>query len=388
MEKSADYRLIYVLSIVFTFQGALIGYVNSTYMEKFATPEVIGALYTIGASLAVFAFLFISRVLRKTGNVRLVVWLALIQIINLVVIGSAFSPAVTIVAFVIMQITTPLIYLSIDIFSESMIGKNEGVTGSKRGLALALMSFASVVGTLTLSGVVGEDSSNLFRVYFLAAAVFLLFTFLVLWNFRSFNDPEYKEVKVLSAIRQFWETADLRNVFLSFFILQTFYTWVVIYLPLYLATEIGFSWGEIGIIIAAGLSAFVIFEYPIGIIADKYIGEKEMMAVGFLILAVACSWISFMSNAPIYSWMLLMFVSRIGASLVEATSESYFFKHTNGSDANIISFFRLTWPLATICGALIGSAALLFLPFELIFVVFGFLIVPGIFFASRLTDTK
>ena len=33
--------------------------------------------------------------------------------------------------------------------------------------------------------------------------------------------------------------------------------------------------------------AYVIFEYPIGILADKYIGEKEMMGVGFFVLTIS-----------------------------------------------------------------------------------------------------
>src|SRR5690606_10241213 len=129
-------------------------------------------------------------------------------------------------------------------------------------------------------------------------------------------------------------------------------------------------------------------EYPAGVIADRYLGEKEMMATGFVIVAVTVSWIRFMDNATVTSWIILMFIKRVGAALVETTNEIYFFKQTVGSDVNIISFFRLMRPLATIVGSLLGSAALLFLPFKLVFIVFGFCMVPGAFFASRLEDTK
>jgi len=357
-------------------------------MEQFASPAAIGAMYTIGSSLAVFGFLFISGVLRRVGNVRLTIWLAIIEIVAIVLVGCAFSAATTIVAFVLLLTINPLLYLSLDIFSESLIGANESKTGSRRGLVLTLMSFASVLGSLSLAAIVGDNDASLYKIYFVAAGVFVFFIALVVIHFKAFKDPEYNEVKVLSAIRTFWENHDLRLVFLAYFTLQIFFAWTVVYIPLYLATEIGFSWQIIGSVIAVGLMAYVIFEYPVGFIADKYIGEKEMMAVGFLILAVSSSWISFMATAPVLSWMILMFVMRVGASLVEATSESYFFKHTQGSDANIISFFRLTGPLGMICGSLLGTVSLLYLPFELIFVVLGCVMVPGIFFASRLNDTK
>jgi MFS family permease len=357
-------------------------------MEQFTSPATIGTLYTIASCIAVFAFLFISRILRKIGNVRLTVYLAIAEIGTLITLGLTDSSATAIIAFVIFMTLNPLIYLNIDIFSESLIGNNESSTGSKRGLTLTLMSLAAMAGPLALAVIVGDDDGNLYKTYLTSAGIFSIFVLLILAKFKSFDDPQYHEIKVLSAIQSFWQEKDIRNVFLAHFTLQTFFAWMVIYFPLYLATEIGFTWDIIGSIIAVGLFAYVLIEYPVGIIADKYLGEKEMMAAGFLILAISSSWISFMATAPVAAWMLLMFISRIGGSLVEATTESYFFKHTKGTDANIMSFFRLTRPLAMVLGSLTGAAALLYLPFELIFVVLGFMMVPGIFFTIALKDTK
>jgi len=386
--RCIDFWLIYILSIVFNFHGLLVAYSNSTFMEQFATPEAIGALYTIGSALAVLSFLFISRILRKVGNAKLTLGLALLEVLALVTLGFTTHAATAIVAFVTFLVLNPLLYLNIDIFSESLIGNNESSTGSKRGLTLTLMSVAAVFGPLALAFIVGDNDANLHTTYYVSASVFSIFILIVLAKFRHFCDPVYSEIKVLSAIHGFWEQKDIRNVFLAHFVLQVFFSWMVIYFPLYLATHIGFTWDIIGSIIAVGLFAYVVCEYPVGILADKYIGEKEMMAAGFLILAVSVSWISFMATAPVLAWMILMFISRVGASLVEATTESYFFKHTKGTDANIMSFFRLTRPLAMLVGALAGSVTLLYLPFELMFIVLGFMMIPGIFFTIALKDTK
>ena len=134
--------------------------------------------------------------------------------------------------------------------------------------------------------------------------------------------------------------------------------------------------------------AYVIFEYPVGIIADKYIGEKEMMGFGFLILAVSLSWMSFVTVPSVLVWSIIMFVARIGASLVEVTTESYFFKQTKSSDAQVISFFRITRPLAYVLGTLLASFSLLYLPFNLLYTVFAFLMIPSMFFTLNLEDTK
>ena len=86
--------------------------------------------------------------------------------------------------------------------------------------------------------------------------------------------------------------------------------------------------------------------------------------------------------------MILLFLTRVGASLVETTTESFFFKHTRGTDAHIISFFRITRPLSYVIGALLGSLVLLYLPFHMIFIVLALLMIPGFYFVLALNDTK
>jgi len=279
-------------------------------------------------------------------------------------------------------------YMSLDVFSEALIGNNEASTGSKRGLALSLMSVAGASGPLLVALIVGDNDANLTQTYLLASFVGLLFLALVLIHFRHFHDPAYKEVRIMRTLRTFYESAALRTGFLTHFSLQMFFAWTIIYMPLYLATEIGLHWDKIGTILGVGLLAYVFFEWPIGWLADNRWGEKEMMAVGFLILATTVGAIAFMSTTSIWPWIALMFVNRIGAALIEVTTESYFFKHTKGTDANLISFFRLTRPLGLIVGSLIGSAALLYLPFNLIFIVFALALIPGMLLTSTLHDTR
>jgi predicted MFS family arabinose efflux permease len=172
------------------------------------------------------------------------------------------------------------------------------------------------------------------------------------------------------------------------FLLQFFFTWAVIYFPLYFSTIANLNWDDIGLIIAVGLLAFVIFEYPIGLMADRHWGEKEMMAVGFVILALCSSSFVYLTTATVTTFMIVMFLSRVGASLVEVTTESYFFKQVSSKNSNIISLFRLMRPLGNLLGALGGTLALVFFPLSFIFVLLGLLMVVGIFITLRLTDTK
>lgn len=163
---------------------------------------------------------------------------------------------------------------------------------------------------------------------------------------------------------------------------------MVVYTPLYLTSTIGLTWAEFGIIMFFAQLAYVILEYPIGFIADHYIGEKEMMAAGFLIIIISTSWMSFVTVASVMVWSVILFTTRVGAAFVEVTTESYFFKQTKSSDAQIISFFRLTRPLAYVLGAVVASLSLLYVPFHFIFIVFAILMVPAMFCAVLIEDSK
>ena len=278
--SSLEFWSIFPLSLLFVFHGLLVAYINSTYMERHLSPEGVGALYTIGSALAVLAFLFFSHALRAIGNVKLTLFLAIIDIISLVVMGAAESSATVIVAFVVFLTINPLLYLNIDIFSESIIGTDESGTGSKRGLTLGLMSISAALAPLAM-GLIVDGTDNLELVYFYAAGIFVLFILFLLWRFKRFKDPDYTHFHMRKSIRCMWLYKDIRNVMFAHLLLQMFFAWAIIYIPLYMATQVGFEWDQIGYITAFGLFAYVLFEWPIGLVADKWTGEKELWLVVF-----------------------------------------------------------------------------------------------------------
>jgi MFS family permease len=366
------FALVYLISVVFTFQTLVTAYSSSTYMEQFLRPEWVSLLFSLAAGFAIIFSLTLPRLLRHIGNVPVILGLMVLITLCLVIIGLAPTPSITIVAFIAFMAMSPQVYLNIDIFLETLIGTEEGSTGSRRGLILTIMSAAAFLSPLAMGKIIG-DSENLSAVYFVGAAVGLVCIAIIISRFRCFYDPVYKTIRVRDMLRDAARNVNVRTVMATQFLLQFFYTWAIIY---------------ISIILAAGLLAFVIFEYPIGLIADRKLGEQEMMAVGFVILAIACASLSFMATVGIIGWMIIMFISRIGASLVEVTTESYFFKQVDGEEPNLISLFRLMRPLGNLIGALVGSISLLFLPLNLIFVVLAFIMASGVFITTRLTDTR
>ena len=383
-----SFGVVYLAILLFSFHWALVAFVNSSYLYQFVSDKAVGGLYTIGSILTIIAFFFIARALRRFGNYAATLALALCEIALL--LGMAFIPSVyfAVPLFLAHHAIVPLLLFNVDIFTEHLIGRNEGVTGGKRGIVLVILSLGGAVAALAAGFLLGSGEPRFTLLYLVSAAFMLAFFYLAFRCFRGFRDPSYADINMIVTLRHFWVTHDFRFVFLAHVLLQLFFAWMVIYVPLYLFSVIGFAWDEIGLILFVALFAYVLFEYPIGEIADRYIGEKEMMGVGFMILAITTIYIAFLKMPLLLPWMVTMFMTRLGAALVEATTESYFFKHTRDADASVISFFRASRPLAYLLGALLGTLSLLYIPFNYTFVLLGILMLPGTAFAMLLKDTR
>lgn len=379
---------LYIATLLLVLHTFVIAYVNSSYLEQFFTTTGVGVIYTLGSALSVVSFLFIAHFLKKFGNLKMSLGLLLLNFFSVVGMAYAQSLHTALPFFLIHLISVPLIIFNIDVFIEDQIGNNENSTGSKRGLLLTLISLVGAIAPLVSSLTVDLSSGSFTNVYLLSAFTLIPIIALLFFYFNNFTDPEYEQTSVFSAVRKFWKILDIRHVLFSHLSLQLFFMLMIVFTPIYLIEHIGLTWTQFGIVMFFAQMAYVIFEYPIGIIADRYIGEKEMMGFGFLIIIISTSWMSFVSLPNIWLWTIIMFIARVGASFVEVTTESYFFKKTKSSDAQVISFFRVTRPLAYVFGSIFGSLTLLYLPFNLIFIAFAIAMIPAMFLTTSINDTK
>ena len=390
LHRTAKWRLvpIYAAILLLVFHTFLVAYVNSSFLEQFISAKSVGSIYTIGSALSVLIFLFISRLLKKVGNYRLTIGLLLTNFVAVLGMSQAATLEVAVPLFIVHLITVPLIIFNLDVFMEERIGSDESGTGSSRGLLLTLASLVGAASPLVSGLLIGSTGTDFTGAYLVSALTLIPVLIVLTLYFRRFMDPVYEEINVLTAIRAFWVKINIRSVFIAHFLLQMFFMMMVVYTPLYLTGTIGLTWAEFGIIMFFAQMAYVLLEYPIGVIADRYIGEKEMMAAGFLIIVIATAWMSFVTVASVLVWSVIMFTTRVGAALVEVTTESYFFKQTKSSDAQIISFFRVTRPLSYVLGAAIASLSLLYVPFNMLFIVFAILMIPAMFCTLYIQDSK
>ena len=135
---------------------------------------------------------------------------------------------------------------------------------------------------------------------------------------------------------------------------------------------------------------FVLFAIPLGKLADKKYGEKEIMIVGFIVTAAATIAISFITTSTWWIWALILFGTRVGASAVQVMTESYFFKHVENDNEVAVSIFRDANPLAYITAPLVATLILVNfkVPLQYLFIILGIIVLCGVRYALTLRDTK
>ena len=163
---------------------------------------------------------------------------------------------------------------------------------------------------------------------------------------------------------------------------------MIIYVPIYLHQNIGFSWNVLGILFAIMLIPYFAFAVPLGALADRKLGEKEILIVGFLLLIITTASMTFLSSQNILMWVGLLFAGRVGATAVETMTETYFFKKIKPERANSLEIFRDARPLAYIVAPLVASLFLAHYELRDLFLLIAIVMTSGIYFSARLTATK
>jgi predicted MFS family arabinose efflux permease len=211
----------------------------------------------------------------------------------------------------------------------------------------------------------------------------ILFLIWIIRRFKNIPSGHFREIKIIPEIKEFIKNKRIRNIVLCHSILQFFYSWMVIYVPLYLVKVAGFDWGEAAVIISISLLPFLLFEIPVGEMADKKLDEREIIICGFLLSGLALVFFPVIPNGQFILWAVFLFAARSGASLIETATESYFFRSIKGRD-ELIGIFRIASPFAFIIGPLVGSGLLRFTHFGSTFFILGFTMFMGAMFALNI----
>lgn len=357
-----------VIGFIFTLHIVIPMYSNSSFLSLFADEQSVGYIYMIGSGLSILGFLFAPGIIRRVGNYTTTLWLILIQMVLFYQLVTSTDPLVLSAAFALQMAVVALISLNLDIFLE--VYTQQGHTGAVRGLYMMVMNASWVMGPLIGTLLINDDNSYI-NTYIAGLAMLFPLLYLVFKNFPRFKDPNYTHLSPWQLVKHVGKNKNWTALFVANLILQIFYAWMVVYSPIYLNKVIGFSWENIGIILTVMLLPFVIVQYPLGKLADKKYGEKEIMAIGFVIMAIATAALAFITSHEVWVWALALFATRVGAASAEIMMETYFFKTVSPRDSAALGLFRITRPLAYFFAPLITGVGLIYFAESYLFVIVG-----------------
>ncbi len=378
-------RRTFAISFLFAWNVALTAYINSTFLDSILDAKLIGFVFAAGALVTLIGLEWIPLLLRRAGNVRTTSLLILLSVTVLLGLhlSVALPAGLVVLLFILYNATNNLVSYCFDLFVEHF-SKAESV-GQERGFYLTITNLAWLFAPL-LAGIL-ISSAGFSLLYGISGMIVAVTGIIVVAGFKGFVDPKYDNAPVFKLLFSFDRERNIIHIIAINFLLQFFYAWMVVYTPLYLHMELGLDFGTIGIIFTIMLLPFVLIQFPLGWIADKIYGEKELLALGFLIMAIATF---FVPHVPHSLFFLagILFLSRVGASTVEVMSETYFFKKVDEREPRILSLYRLMTPIAYIVGPLTGGLVVNYFGFEPLFAILGVLLLIGIPLSLRLHDTN
>lgn len=380
--KKNKIRLISLLSFGIGFLDAFFIYILSSYFSAITGTANVGVFYFLGYSVVLVALFYLQPLIRAMGKVRILYLCLGITISATAILVSAANPWVSMGMALVLIVTTNVTWVALDILLESF--SKDHYSGRIRGLYLTIMN-AGLLAAPFLS-LETLDRFNYEGVFLVLVFGYIIIFLVALLGFRTDNRVFQEKLRLSFTIKKMLGERNLLRIYGVSFAMEFFYALMIIYTPLYLRS-LEYSWGEIGTIFTIMLVPFVLLQYPLGILADYYFGEKEMLIVSIAITTVATLVLPFLGSGNVFAWALALFMTRVGIAGIEILRDSYFYKQIDGNDMDIIAFFRTTRPLANIFGAILSILVLLFLPLGSIFFFVAAVSFASLIVAYYLNDT-
>ncbi len=376
-------RLLYGTAFFLGLCGSLIMYTASTYFSHVWGDENVGFIYTcIFASNLIF-LLFLHSIIFFFGKTTTFYLLLFVQIICIFFLSllnvSFFGAFFLMVSSLILSLLWTLLDSLLEDFSL------DEFSGRIRGTYLASMNAGLLFGPL-LSAVL-IDSYGYSGLYFVALLFFVALFSVSLGAFYGINYKIRNHISLSTIVSQIKKCPNILYIYWISFTLDFFYAILVVFTPIYFL-QLGLSWSDIGIILSLALIPFVLLQYPVGYLADRHTGEKELILLSFIIIIVAVGLMPQIETTSIFVWALILIMGRVGAALLEVLRDSYFYKQIDGDDIGLIHFFRTSRPIAYITASLLASFFLVFFPLSEIFWLVVVCVIIGIYPVFRLKDSK
>lgn len=367
-------RAIYLSALLLGFLDAFFIYVLSTYFSSITESDKVGIFYLISYSGVFLCLYFLPPLIRHIGKTRALQLSLGISLVASIYLSIMQDDWFSLIAVFCLIVATNVAWVALDIALESHTPDKH--TGKIRGTYLTLMNMGFLIAPfLSTTTLERFNYQGIFTVLAITYLIVLLLTFLFVSDLKDVFTSEQKITNT-----------EFKRIYWISFAMEMFYALMIVYAPLYLRS-LDFSWTEIGIIFTIMLLPFVVLQYPLGFLADKYLKEKELIIGSLLIVSISTLCLPFLSHDLII-WGIFLFATRVGIAGIAVLRDTYFFRRVDGNDIDLIAKFRRARPLANILGMVIASVVLIFFPLSSIFFVVGGVLLLALYTAIKLNKNS
>jgi MFS family permease len=338
------------MTLLYAFHYGLPLYASSTYLGLTFKSSNVSLIYAVSSFITLLVSLHIAKYIRRFHTYRFTQAVVIAEI--LVTLGLALTHSAFFIAlfFITHFVLTILIYISLNTFVEAFSPHHE--VGMIRGMFLTVLNLGILISPFFGGEILARGGYQ--TLYIVAACVLIPFIFFLHRFMHQIPDPHYTKVEIFEAFNRARKDRDLGPILLALFILECFYGVMTIYSPLYLVS-IGIPLPVyLTAILPVALLPLVILPYELGILADTKLGEKELLISGLLLMAIMTMVMALVTSSSILLWIVILTLSRVGASLVETMTFSYYFKKIGSKDIGLISVFTNIRSIAIIVVPLVG----------------------------------
>jgi len=370
MKYPRQLKLLLAATVLFAFQAAVTTYTNATFFEKYISESWVGLIYTLSSILTIVIVSYSNTLINKFGIRKTLLYTLSLLLIGLGLVLYGTGSVVVVSGLVCYMLMTSFGFFLYDLLLEHYL--TPATTGHIRGLYLLAVN----LGWLFAPSIAGfsTDKLGIASVYAISFVVVIALFIVIHTNLRSIAHKPRPHTSIWKIMKKTWAKPALRSVMVINFTLQWFYVWMVIYIGSYLRQVHGLTPTNIGIIFTVMLSAFLLLQYPIGILVDMGFSQKKLLRIAIIVMALATMSLPFIPIGNIALLALTLFMTRVGAATIEAVSEYNFFENTTEGDVETLWVFRSMAPFAYVVMPILGSLVIYFANKEVLYLLLGLIV--------------
>jgi MFS family permease len=381
IEQVKSHTALHGLSILIGFTESIVIYMVSSYFKEFSGRDAVGIFY-VGAYLMFLITLFnYHKLVKSFGKSKMFKTVLILQLFITIVLITAPFAWLKLLAMMLYLLCENLLLVNLDIVIEAFSSSKN--SGRMRGSHLTILNLGFILGPMLSTWLLATGG---FTLIFIVALVLKVVLLGILWFGIGKIANKFRERETVGQlIKKAMANQDIRRIYYISFVLETFYALMIIYSPIYLRS-LGISWESIGLIFTVMLVPFLFFEYPIGWLADKELGEKEMIIFFVSWMALATAFVYKLDKPDVWLWAIALLATRVGAASIQILRDSYFYKKIDKDDVDLIDFYRTAMPVAYIVSAGLSALVVGYFGVREIFLLAALLLTSALIPAWRLRD--